>query len=155
MSYAMLVSPDRSTLAVIGVGTLFGMPLAATWLHTPSADGQHNWMTTNNPSGYERDPMKLWTMRIIAAKDFAALWNSHQSWVVDQLNSLPACFPAGSEIETFAQQRRAHFELMAQRGIIRFIDQTNSVWRYTFRGALNVTLGGFLSQGRALIRPRR
>ena len=39
-SYALLVSADRTVFAVVGVGTILKMPLQATWLHTPAADGR-------------------------------------------------------------------------------------------------------------------
>src|SRR5262249_6804440 len=40
VSYAMLVSRERDIFAVIGVGSILNIPLAATWLHTPTADGK-------------------------------------------------------------------------------------------------------------------
>ncbi len=52
--YAMLVSADREVFAIIGVGTIINIPLNATWLFTPTADGRC-FNSTDHQSGVQID----------------------------------------------------------------------------------------------------
>lgn len=155
LCYAMLVSPDRQTLAIVGSGKLFGMPMAGTWLHTLSGDRQRSWATVDNPSGYERDPLGQTDMRIVQGA-FVDVWTGHQVWVHTQQFGTPTTFAAGQELRTFKAFKQAKADLMARTGLIRFIDPLSADrWRYTLSGAVQVAFGGYWHQFRAMVWPKR
>ncbi len=69
LAYGMLLSPDRQTLAIVGVGKMYGIPLTATWMHSASSDRQKWWVTVNSPSAFEHDPLGQIEMRIVNSVD--------------------------------------------------------------------------------------
>src|SRR5207237_1434446 len=48
LCYAFLVSPERDSLVVIGVGTVMNMRLSGIWIHTPDINGQNSYYSTND-----------------------------------------------------------------------------------------------------------
>src|SRR5579864_984188 len=65
LGYAMLVSPDRNSFAVICVGTMLKIPFQATWLYTPGANGQ-TFCTTDSQSGVQIDVSHNWRNQLAA-----------------------------------------------------------------------------------------
>jgi hypothetical protein len=72
VAYAMLVSPDRSTFAVVGEGSILNMKLAGTWLHTPTSDGR-SFYTTDKQAGVQIDLSRDWTNQLCEEASFQRL----------------------------------------------------------------------------------
>ncbi|MBY0310757.1 MAG: hypothetical protein K2W85_01670 [Phycisphaerales bacterium] len=156
LAYGMLVSPDRQTLAIVGVGKMFGVPLAATWLHSASGDRQKWWVTVNNPSAFEHDPLGQTEMRIVKPVDFAEQHANHMAWVATRLVGTAAAFAPGEELQMLRAHKRERIELMVRSGLVRFIDPLNQDrWRYTLHGAVWVSASGFWNQLRAMVWTRK
>jgi hypothetical protein len=77
LSYAMLVSPDRETIAVVGIGTLIGIPLACTWMHTFGASKQRNCTSFDEEKGVEADVLGLTITRLCTGGRFMERWEAH------------------------------------------------------------------------------
>ena len=153
VNYAMLISPDRSTIATIGAGAILKLPLQATWLHTPAADGRC-FYSTNQQSGVQLDVSRHWTNQLVPAPNFAKLWQRHQAWTRD-LRVLPRTLRSGHELEEYRAVREAHFRSMASAGLINFIDPGATRFQFTLYGAFaTATKGYFLGLLRAVTQGR-
>jgi hypothetical protein len=141
-SYALLVSADRTTFAVVGVGTILKIPLQATWLHTPAMDGR-SFNTTDKQSGVQIDLSGNWTNQLAIKPTFSELLHKHQEWL-QSLRVLPRSFPPNREFEEFKALRDQHFRHMERAGLIRFTDASATQFYYTFAGAAKTAMWGYL-----------
>lgn len=149
VTYAMLVSPDRSTFAVIGVGGIASIPLRSTWLHTPSADGR-SFYSTDNQNGVQLDLSRNWTNQLARVEGFEELWQCHNAWLQEK-RVIPRGFQSGSEMEEFRALRQEHFRFMERAGLIRYTDPSGSHFRFTLLGAAKTaSCSYFLGLARAL-----
>lgn len=142
ISYAILVSPDRSTLAVIGAGHIFGLPIQGTWLHTPSSDGR-SFYSTDKQAGVQLDVSRHWANQLVFASTFAELWQRHRSWV-QELRVLPRGLSARRELEEFRAVREEHYRAMERAGLIQYTDVSATSFRFTLYGAARTASWGYL-----------
>src|SRR2546430_4618598 len=98
VNYAILVSPQRETAAVIGTGKVFErVDLKATWLWTPTSDGRC-FYSTDNQSGVQIDLSRHWRNQLAPAPSFSLLLAQHQAWL-QGLGVMPAGrLPPGHEV---------------------------------------------------------
>lgn len=151
ISYAVLVSPDRSTLAVIGAGHILRLPIQGTWLHTPSSDGR-SFYSTDKQAGVQLDVSRHWANQLVFASSFAELWRRHQAWIQEQ-RVLPRGLSAGRELEEFRAAREEHYRAMERAGLIQYTDASATSFRFTLYGAARTaSLGYFLGLLRAITR---
>lgn len=141
-SYALLVSADRTVFAVIGVGTILKIPLQATWLHTPAADGR-SFNTTDKQAGVQIDLSRNWTNQLAKERTFSQLLRRHQEWL-QSLGVVPRGFTPKREFEEFKALRSEHFRSMERAGLIRFTDASATQFYYTFAGATKTAIWGYL-----------
>jgi uncharacterized protein YeaO (DUF488 family) len=135
----MLVAPERDAIAIIGVGQIWGIPLAGTWLYTPSVDGQHLWYTTDNQSGIEIDISRCWKSQLVRVTRFEKLWKKHCDWV-QALGVIPQRFRFQHEVAEFRRFREEHYREMSRRGLISFAKDSELYWRYTVFGAVKAAI---------------
>ncbi len=148
-SYAMLVSKERDTFAVIGVGKILKMPLQATWLHTPSADGR-SFYSTDHQNGVQIDLSRNWTNQLVPRVNFSGLLERHREWL-KELGTMPRFFTPGREYEEFRHLRDEHFRSMERAGLIFFTDGSGTHFHYTFLGAAKTAIWSyFLGMSRQL-----
>ena len=139
---ALLVSPDRSTIAVCTAGHLL-IPIAGTCLYTPTADGRL-FYTTDSQYFVQIDVSRNWTSQLALALSFGELWQRHQSWL-KEMAVVPRTFSrSGRELEDFRAIRAEHYRAMANAGLISYIDASASRWQFTLRGAARTGTRGFL-----------
>jgi hypothetical protein len=153
VNYAMLVSPEADVFAVVGSGTVMKMPVTATWLYTPTADGR-TFYTTDKQSGVQIDLSGNWVNQLAASGDFGRLLQRHREWL-KSAGVMPRGFTAGRELEELKAVREQHFRSMERAGLIRFTDGTARDFFYTTSGAARTAIWGYfvgmarqLSQGR-------
>lgn len=151
ISYAILVAPDRSTLAVIGAGHILSLPIQGTWLHTPASDGR-SFYSTDKQAGVQVDVSRHWTSQLVFASSFAELWRRHQAWI-QELRVLPRGLCAGRELEEFRAVREEHYRAMERAGLIQYTDTSATSFRFTLYGAARTASWGyFLGLLRAITR---
>jgi hypothetical protein len=136
VNYAMLVSPNRDSIAVIGAGTVLSMKVQCTWIHTPTSDGR-SFYSTDHQNGIENDISGMWKNQLVSTRDFEGLWEKHKEWT-ERLQISPLTFKPEHELAEFRKVREEHFHLMVKKGLIRYTDSTCSHWRYTIFGAIKV-----------------
>jgi hypothetical protein len=143
VSYAMLVSPENETLAIVGVGTVMGIALAGVWLHTPTIDG-HSYCSTNNPAGLQLDMSGDWLTQFAPQTSFPALLAKHREWLQSR-SVTPRSFSAGSALKEFKALREQHFRSMERAGLIRYTDSSETHFRYTTLGAAKTAMWSYFS----------
>jgi hypothetical protein len=141
-SYALLVSEDRTTFAVLSVGTILNIPLNGTWLHTPAMDGR-SFNTTDKQAGVQIDLSRNWRNQLALAPTFSQLLQKHQEWL-KSLGVLPRGFTPGREFEEFKTLRDQHYRSMERAGLIRFIDGSATHFYYTLSGAAKTATWSYL-----------
>lgn len=153
VSYAMLVSPERNVFAVVGVGSILQIPLAATWLYTHTADGRC-FYSTDHQSGVQIDLSRHWTNQLVPGAGFRELLQTHQNWLRDN-QVVPRTLTRGREIAEVQTLRHEHFRFMERAGLIAFLDGSMNYFRFTLSGAARTAISGYflgmarqLSQGR-------
>jgi hypothetical protein len=149
ITYAFLISPDRTTLAVIGEGTILSLKIAGSWLHTPTTDGKSSY-STDNQAGVQIDLSRNWTNQLCLKAPFHNLWARHQQWI-QEMRLIPRTFRDGHEFEEFKELRRQHYRHMAQAGLIQYLDPSGTQFQFTTLGAARTASWGyFLGLARGL-----
>lgn len=134
MSYAILVSPQNDSFAIVAVGTIFGIPVRGTSFTTPAV-GDRSFYSVNQQSGVEIDVSGMWKSQLVPNAGFNNLWQKHREWLATQ-RVIARGLPKGREFEDFYAVRLAHYRLLARRKYIAFTDNTETYWRYTVMGAM-------------------
>jgi len=143
VSHALLVSPDRTTIAVVTTGFLM-VPIRGVCLYTPTVDGRL-FFTTNSQNFAEMDLSRNWTNHLALEASVPKLWQHHQAWLQKMAVSPRTFDREGHELEEFRAVREEHYRLMARAGLISYIDPSASRWRYTLRGAIRTAAWGFFA----------
>jgi hypothetical protein len=149
VSYAMLVSPQSNVFATIGVGSVVQIPVAATWLYSPTSDGRC-FYSTDHQSGVQIDLSHHWTNQLVPGATFAKLLEEHQDWIrMNKVVRHP--LTSGREFAEFRTLRQEHYLSMERTGLIGFTDASANYFRFTLSGAARTaTWGYFLGMARQL-----
>jgi hypothetical protein len=137
-SYAVLASNDGDCFALVGIGTIFGMPVIGTWLYTCAADGRV-FCTTDNQSCVETDISRMWRYQLAFVNTFTKLLQCHKDVLRDNNIVIQKLTP-GQETEEFKNIRVEHFKSMSRLGLITFTDDSATHWHYTLYGALKLAV---------------
>lgn len=149
MSYAILVAPQNDSVAIVAVGTIFGIPVQGASITTPAV-GDASYHSANQQSGVEIDVSGKWRSQLVPNAGFNKLWEKHRDWLARQ--RVIACGLAkGREFEDFYAVRLAHYRHLARCKYIAFTDSTETYWRYTIIGAMKwAVLNYFIGLVRAV-----
>ncbi len=139
VSYAMLISSDRKTLAIVGIGIVMNQRVGATWLSSTQSDRLRYVLTTDQSGAIEPDVAGIGTCSLLDGVTFHELLQKHQS-ITNQLHGGVLTMNKGKVLQDFATIRRERYDWLERRSIIRFVDQERSRWKYTLRGAFAVTI---------------
>jgi len=144
VNYAIMVSPPRDTIAVIGTGKVFErMNLQATWLWTPTADGRTAY-TTDNQNGVQIDLTHNWMNQLAPAPTFGLLLAAHTGWMAVRGIMPAGRFTPGHEFAELLAMRQEHFRAMERAGLIRFTDPAGTYFHFTLWGAARTATWGYL-----------
>ena len=143
VDYALLISPDHTTLATIGSGFLMKMPVQGAWLHTPAIDGRL-FYSTNQLAGVQIDMSRNWISQLAPEMTFATFWQRHREWL-PQNAVIPRPLRSGHELEDFREIRELHFRAMERAGLIAYTDGSATQWHYTLYGSAITAIVGYFS----------
>jgi len=146
-SYAMLLSPDRMYLAVVGTGTIIGIPLNSTWICSRTSDDRLCY-STDHQNGVEVDLTGTVRSQLVPGASFGTLWQRHAEWL-QRAGIRTQPFDIGNEFECFHRLRAARTKEMLDRGLIRYTDATKIWYSYTVLGAIRFA---FVSYGVGVLR---
>lgn len=141
-SYAMLVSADGQTFAVIGVGSLIKISVQTTWLHSPTMDGR-SFYSTDKQAGVLIDLSRNWTNQLAPAHSFGQLLQKHREWI-QSLALAPRLFTRERAYAEFRALREEHYRSMGRAGLMRFTDASATHFHYTLPGAAKTAIWGYL-----------
>jgi len=149
IDYLFLVAPGADTLAIVGVGKLFGMSLKGIWLIS-IGENDTGFISVNSPSCSEVDVTGRWKDQLVLDADFADLYNSHCAWL-NKMGVLLLPFSPGAELDLYRQAKQRRVELLIQAGVARRVGPDPTRWKYTFAGAVRRGFwGNMLTMGRSL-----
>lgn len=137
VSYALLISPERDCLVLVGAGKMQAITVECTWIYTRTAD-RRMYYSTDSDSGSEFDLARRWRGQWVPAVTFRELLVRHRVLIQDS-GATVAPFTAGQEIAEFRRAREERFQEMADRKMIVFTDPSAGRWHYTLWAALRLS----------------
>jgi hypothetical protein len=143
VSYAMMISPEQDTIAIVGVGTVMNINLSGTWLHTPDVEGR-SYFSTDNPAGLQMDISGNWKNQFAPQTTFQGLLKKHRDWLTS-LSVTPRSFSKGNELAEFKSLREQHFHFMERAGLIRFTNGAATHFHFTWLGAARTATWAYFS----------
>jgi len=141
VSYAMLVPPERDAFVVVGMGRVINIPVATTWVYTPTTDGCC-FYSTDKQGGVQLDVSRNWTNQLVPSASVTQLLSSHREWMRGN-QAMQRPFTRGRELEEFRIMRQEHYQHMKRAGLIDFIDAGASYFRFTLTGAAKTAISGY------------
>lgn len=139
LSYAILVSSDRKTIAIVGIGVLMNQRVGATWLTSIHGDRLRFVTSTDNPEGVEPDVSGVGTWSLDFGASFHELLQKHQSLLRAFNGNVYALKDSDAFTDT-VKIRQERYDWLERRGIVRFVNPERTRWKYTLRGSLAVAL---------------
>jgi hypothetical protein len=150
--YNFWISPDRVVLALVGSGTLAGIPVSATWLYTRLRDG-HCLLTLDDSKGEESDLSGLILQEVVTNADFAELLARHGQRLANAVQPAEP-YSEDDPLEDHRAFRALRIDHLRERGLARYIGIERNARKYTLQGAFEGTLRTYSKQLRDLFQNR-
>lgn len=131
--YDFWLSPDRRTFAVVGGGSIAKIPFDGIWLYSRIRDGRI--LETTNEIG-SQDISGVVEQETWPKMKFAPLVEKHFGRLEEPREGDAIPFEDEAELKDYFAIRRARAEGLVGRGHARFLDDRESKWKYTLKGAL-------------------
>jgi hypothetical protein len=138
------LSPDRLVLAMVGGGTLAGIPLAGTCLFTRLDDGRC-LMTIDEPKSQDSDPSGLTIQKIVTHADLDELIAQHRRRLTES-ESQGSPYSARAALEEHRAFRTRRADVLIDAGLARYLDEERNAWRYTLKGAWTAISGMYVRE---------
>lgn len=135
--YDFWLSPDRLVLAVVGGGTVAGIPQQSTWLLSRLADGRC-LETVNSQEGSHNDLGRLFLVEFVVTPLLGTLMDFHRRRLPDG-EALP--YATTRPLDDQLRVRSDGVDQLAARGRVRFLDPGQTAYKYTIMGALVRSVG--------------
>ncbi len=132
--YDLWISPDNTLLAIVGGGTIVGIPRDGTWIYGKLADGRAV-VTTDKIAGLELYANGLVEGGMCLNADLYELVNFHRA-VVERSGSEAVAFDAKDPLGDFVRLRAGLVGLMVADGHVAYLDEVEGAWHYTFKGGV-------------------
>jgi hypothetical protein len=129
--YDFWLAPDRSTIMLVGGGTIAGMPADAVWIASPLSGGRY--MVTTDFAG-EADLSGLLGLEIHKEVGLVFLADRHRYRLKG--SSVPPAVFGEEPLGDYLQMRKRQIERMVEQGDARWADSEQKSWKHTFKGAL-------------------
>jgi hypothetical protein len=127
--YDFWLSPDHFILVVIGGGSIAGIPVNGIWVYSRLTDGRI--LCTTNEIG-EQDISGAEEQQTWPKYDLISLIEKHRKRLTDSVEP----FPAESPLAGYFDIRRRKADALVAKGYARYIDDEQSIWKYTLKGAI-------------------
>jgi hypothetical protein len=146
LRYDFWLAPDRMVLAMVGGGTLAGIPLQATWLYTRLEDGRC-LVTIDDPKAGDSDPTGQTLQEVLANADFTELMGRHRQRI-EESDSPPLLYSEADPLADHRAFREARAAVLVDQGWAAYLDPQDNWYKYTVKGAC-------LAAFRATLRERK
>jgi hypothetical protein len=144
-------SEGGDVLALVGSGTLAGIPVLNTWLYSNTTDGRC-LITLGKQDASEIDLGGLAVESLLVGADFERLLDWHRARIAGQPI---APFSEDSPLDDHLDYRRRRTDRLVERGDAFYIDPTRTTWRYTLKGALMLSFRAITQGVRRVVLPDR
>ena len=132
--YDLWASPEFDQIAVVGGGTISGLPLEATWLYSRLADGRAV-VTTDALSGVELITSGMAEGGLCTNADLFELAAFHRRIVAETAtDAVP--FDPDDPVGDLVALRQGLVDMMVEDGDAAYLEEGRDAWHYTLRGAL-------------------
>jgi hypothetical protein len=128
--YDFWIAPDQGTLAIVGSGTVAGIPVNGVSLYSPKDDDRFHWTTNNNG---EQDLSGVTDHDTWPHLTFANLLKKHERRLA---GSDPRPFPDDDPMAGYFKIRKCQADRLVKDGLAYYLDENHAAWRYTLKGAL-------------------
>jgi hypothetical protein len=131
-SYLFALSEDGLTLAVLGYGEIFSLPVKGVGLISKNREGRH-YYTSNSGVVEPCDVSGMSEVCFCVDMDFTDIYRQHQQWM-ERVSAVPfSSDNALSEYRTFLTDRT---QVRQERGLVCYLDDEKQWWKYTFLGTM-------------------
>jgi hypothetical protein len=138
------LSADRFILAMVGGGTLAGIPLAGTCLFTRLDDGRC-LLTIDEPKSQDSDPSGLTIQKVVTHADLDELIAQHRGRLTES-ESPGLAYSARAALEEHRNFRTRRAHVLIDSGLARYVDEERNAWKYTLKGAWTATSGMYFRE---------
>lgn len=153
LRYDFHLAPDRRSLALVGVGTIAGVPGATLWLFTRMSDG--SLLTTlNQQAGSEFDLAGIRRELMVPNAPFETLLGRHIARF-DEAFSDPILYSEADPLGDHRASLLSRVEELERIGAATFLDPSRNAWRYTTKGSVALALRMQSQAIRRLVRADR
>jgi hypothetical protein len=129
--YDFWLSPDSTVLAWVSCGTIATLPLKSVNLISQLEDG--SYLQTTDMTG-QSDLSGLTDLQIWPNHTFSKLADRHLARL-EKRRETPVPFAEGP-LPAASSIRRAQAQRLVDQGDTQFVDDEQSIWKYTLKGAL-------------------
>jgi hypothetical protein len=136
--YEIFLSPDQSTVVIIGAGSIVSIPVSSMWFISKDVEG-NCFVTLTNQNAVEYDPTGRDRDSLIATESFPKAFRHHTKCINKKMNNTEP-FIKNNEIETLRHLKELKLERMTKAGFAKHISQNQDSWKYTLKGAFKLTL---------------
>ncbi|MGB0580063.1 MAG: hypothetical protein ACPGVU_10205 [Limisphaerales bacterium] len=134
--YSFYISPDNTTLVMIGAGTVIGIPISAMDFSSRTVIGKVQ-KTVTSQNAVEKDLSGLWQDGLITTNDFHAASSFHSESCAGRPETFTA-FTPGRELEEYRELLQTRVAALHGKGLIRYRKRDKSVWSYSIWGSIKV-----------------
>ena len=124
------VSPDGSTLAIIGSGSIARLPVYGIFLYTRQVAGPI--LYTTNEIG-EQDISGAMEQETWPETSFRSLFRKHEHRLTDDV--IPFSFD--DPLEEYESVLRTMSNTLVDRGLAYYTDEEETMWRFSLKGAFS------------------
>jgi hypothetical protein len=130
--YDFWLSADGVVLAIVGGGRLFGGRSDSVWLRSRLADDRA-LRTVNTLSGAEPDLSGMWQDEVAEGAGLDEQLARHVERARDCGGVVP--YPADDPLAVQAESFRQRVALLVAHGSASYVDDEETAWRYSVKGA--------------------
>jgi hypothetical protein len=120
--YDLWLAPDREVLALVGSGTIAGIPLRTTWLHSRLVDGRA-LITVDHHSGVTSDLTGQWSYSVLLNADFPELLGKHRARVCTEVTPVKP-YAADDLLADHLELRAAQSDQLERMGCATYLDDS-------------------------------
>jgi hypothetical protein len=135
ISYLFALSEDQLTLAIVGYGYVFSIPVKGVILVSKDATGKHYYCSTTAPSDFH-DLTGLSETRVWLNEDFSAIYQLQQA----HLRHVSRVAFSENPLEEYRKFLQKKSDRLIEQRIAQYVGYEKRQWKYTLVGAVKQTV---------------
>ncbi len=136
VAYDFLISSDRNTLVIIGVGTVLNFPVNGMWFISKDVNG-NCFTTVTSQSAVEYDLTGYHKDSLILTNDFEKVFHHHLECVAKDLHHMEP-YTENSEMDVLRHLKESKIDNLNKDGWTKYVGENTDYWKYTVKGAVKI-----------------